>query len=235
MRKAVMMVLATVALLAIASASAANLAVTSVQAAGAQSATGTSSAPISVYPGETWTQTYLAQQYFQRGFIFWNSTSKTIWVLLKADENATSGEWRSYKDTFVDGDQEIDQSLTPPDPLHLYQPRRGFGKLWRKPSDLFDKLGWGTTPEFEESTPLGYLAGANGTPGRYLILSLGLEIFSLNEAKAGEAGGTWKLVGVNVAGNPNSRTFTPTPGGPGPVATQAAMGPVVTAAATQAK
>src|SRR5258708_1158999 len=233
MRKVVVMVLVSIGLLTIASAPAAKAVPINVQASDAQNQVATV-ASVSGAPVETWTQTYIAQQDFQRGYMFWISTSKTIWVLIKANENATTGEWRVAKDTFVDGDQEIDQTLTAP-AANLYQPRRGFGKQWRKPSDLFDKMGWGTTPEFEESTPISYLPAANGGPVRYLILTLGNQIFSLSEATAGQPGGTWTLVGMLVPGNPNARTFTPTPSVQ--VATPAALGPVTvaTAAATTAQ
>src|SRR5258708_834628 len=83
----------------------------------AQSATETpvpTSASISVYPSETWSQTYIAQQDFQRGYMFWDSPRKEIWVLLEANAGDKSGEWQVYQDTFKDGEQEIDQSLTPP-------------------------------------------------------------------------------------------------------------------------
>ena len=232
MRKVVVMVLVSIGLLTIASAPAAKAVPINVQASDAQNQVATVAA-VSGAPVETWTQTYIAQQDFQRGYMFWISTSKTIWVLIKANENATTGEWRVVKDTFVDGDQEIDQTLTPP-AANLYQPRRGFGKQWRKPSDLFDKLGWGTTPEFEESTPMSYLTGANGGPGRYLLLTLGNQIFSLSEATAGQPGGTWTLVGMLIPGNPNARPFTPTPGGQAQAATPAAFGPVAAGAATTA-
>jgi len=223
MRKAVMMLVVIVGFLVIAGAPALNSVATSVQASAAQNP----AAPV-----ETWTQTYIAQQDFEHGFMFWDSPTKTIWVLTKTKDSDNTGVWQVYQDTFVDGDQEIDQSLTPPQP-NLYQPRRGFGKVWRQPTNLFAKLGWGTTPEFDESTPISYLTGANGGGGRYLILTLGQQIFTLTEATAGQAGGTWTLQGKLVPGNPNERTFTPTPGGP--AATAVPLGPVVTAAATAAK
>jgi hypothetical protein len=208
---------------------------------GAQNVTPTSdiplNTPVSVFPGEMWTQTYIAQQNFQHGFMFWISTRKEIWVLINSASSDKMGEWRVYQDTFKDGEIEIDQNLQSP-AGNLFQPRRGFGKIWRQPSELFTILGWGTTEELEAGTPIGYLAGPNGGPGRYLLLTIGREIFSLTEAKAGQPGGTWTYVGKLTEGNPNQRTFTPTPAGGAPAATQsaatAALGPIVTAEATKA-
>jgi len=193
---------------------------------------------VSVFPSEVWTQTYIAQQNFQKGYMFWISPRKEIWVLLEANPGDRSGEWQVNQDTFKDGEQEIDQSLIAP-AGNLFQPRRGFGKLWRQPAPLFNALGWGTTEELEASTPISYLAGANGAPGRYLLLTIGREIFSLNEKTAGQPGGTWTYVGKLTEGNPNQKAFTPTPGvmAPAAAATQAAtadaLGPIVTATAAQ--
>ncbi len=205
----------------------------------AQSATATvvpTSASISVFPGETWAQTYIAQQNFQKGYMFWISTRKEIWVLIAANVGDGTGEWRVYQDTFKDGEMELDQSLIAP--IGLFQPRRGFGKIWRQPSELFNLLLWGTTPEFEASTPIEYLTGPNGGPGRYLILTIGREIFSLNEKTAGQPGGTWFYVGKLTEGNPNQATFTPTPAGAAPAATVApttgGIGPIVTPVGTAA-
>lgn len=232
MRKAVMTLAVIVGLLTIACAPAVNSVATPVQAAVAQNPVATAAA-VSGAPVETWTQTYIAQQDFEHGYMFWHSPTKSIWVLLKANDGATTGEWDVYQDTFQDGEQEIDQSLTPPS-VNLYQPRRGFGKLWRQPTNLFTKLGWATTPEFDESTPMSYLAGANGGVGRYLIFTLGQQVFSLTESTPGKPGGTWTLEGKFTPGNPNESTFTPTPGGASTTATPVPLGPVSTAAATVA-
>src|ERR1041385_7666689 len=116
--------------------------------------------------------------------MFWISPLKEIWVLIEPNVGDRTGEWQVYQDTFKDGEMEMDQSLVAP--VGLYQPHRGFGKIWRQPSPLFNGLLWATTPEFEASTPISYLAGANGGPGRYLIMTIGREIFSLNEKTAGQ-------------------------------------------------
>ncbi|MEP7288996.1 MAG: hypothetical protein ABI947_24850 [Chloroflexota bacterium] len=150
---------------------------------------------------ETWTTTRIAQQDFQRGYMFWISTSESIWVLTKKNPTDNFGEWKVYKDTFVDGDPEIDPAIVPPDTTSI-QPRRGFGKIWRdRTTGIAEALGWGTTPEFELLTPISYLSGINGGPGRYLIITLGKEVFSLSESTPGQTGGTWTLVGRMIPSN----------------------------------
>src|SRR5712692_9247448 len=42
---------------------------------------------------ESWTPTYIAQQNFQRGYMFWMSPTRTIWVLTKTNEKDNSGVW----------------------------------------------------------------------------------------------------------------------------------------------
>ncbi len=180
-------------------------------------------------PPQTWTNTYIVQEDFEKGFMYWISTQKAIWVLIKQNGDDTSGEWRVYPDTFRDGEQEIDQSLVPPS-VNLYQPRRGFGKIWRQPTNLFSLIGWGTTPEFEISTPIGYWPAFSGAPAQYVLVTGGRQVFVLTETAPGQ-GGHWIEVGRVVDGNPNQRNF------PNASATAPANGPVITptAAATAGK
>jgi hypothetical protein len=81
---------------------------------------------------------------------------------------------------------------------------------------LMDALGWGTTPEFAVSVPISYLHG-NSAPGRYMILTMGRQIFTLHEAEAGKPGGTWRYAGSVFEGNfqsppqlPSESTAEPT-------------------------
>src|ERR1041385_3430531 len=79
----------------------------------AQTATATpvpTTTPLSVFAGESWSQTYIAQQDFQKGYMFWISPRKEIWVLLEANVGDRTGEWQVYQDTFKDGEMELDQS-----------------------------------------------------------------------------------------------------------------------------
>lgn len=163
-----------------------------------------------VFPTDTRQQIFIAQEDFQGGFMFWLQPTKDIWILLpstppKAGDpltSPTSGEWRVFKDTFVDGEPEIDPTLVPPS-ANFYQPRRGFGKLWRGDANLKALLGWGTTPEFGLNTsyvyqPGGYVDSSNkwiAGPGTHFLISLGRQTFEFHEPQPGQAFGTWKKVG----------------------------------------
>jgi hypothetical protein len=156
---------------------------------------GASATPNS-YPTETRAQLYIAQQDFEHGYMFWISTKKAVWVLIKSKENPNVGTWKSYPDNWIEGtDPEIDASLTPGP--EQYQPRRGFGKLWRTEPGLRDALGWGTTPEFALNTIYVYRPNAvqdtNGAwvlqAGKHIITSLSREQYVLSETGTWEKGG----------------------------------------------
>ena len=236
MRKAVLalsliIVLASVAAVGsqagIAVASMAQTAQATVQATNLPSNAVIPGSSVSVLGGaatETWTPTYVAQQNFQRGYMFWMSPTRTIWVLSKTNEKDNSGVWTVYPDTYTDGEAPSDPAIVPPS-ANLYQPVRGFGKIWRKQQGMSEALGWGTTPEFEVITPISYLSVAGGAPGRYLITTLGREIFALYEDKAGQPGGRWQLVGLLIPGNQFTAPQAPATAAPQGAASQGTTAP----------
>jgi hypothetical protein len=114
-------------------------------------------------------------------------------------DNANGGDWFCFNDTFVEGEAEIDPSLIPPE--GMYQPRRGFGKLWRNNPEVKDRLGWALTPEFELTSHYTYLAGGyveNGQyvpgPGEHRLTTLYNESISFFESdyRGDCMGGTWR-------------------------------------------
>ena len=80
-----------------------------------------------------------AEQTFERGLMFWRSDTNRIYVL-RSDQT-----WQLYDDTWREGDQEWDPNILVP--TGLYQPKRGFGKVWRDQSGVRSALGWATTEE----------------------------------------------------------------------------------------
>ncbi len=134
----------------------------------------------------------IAEQLFEHGRMFWLQPTDQIWVLRITGEG--TGTWEIYQNTFIDGEQETDPSLVPPN--GRYQPERGFGKLWRESGNLRQELGWGVTPEFGFVSNYEYHAGgsvdANGNYvpgfGYHILFSLAGEKFRFNEAD-----GTWQL------------------------------------------
>ena len=92
-------------------------------------------------------------QRFERGFMIW----------LRQPDGATTvlafldgGELRRATDLWAEGMPESDPSIIPP--AGLFQPVRGFGKVWREDADLRARLGWAVAPE--QSYDLVYQAEA---------------------------------------------------------------------------
>lgn len=154
---------------------------------------------LSAFPTETRAQLYIAQQDFEHGYMYWISTRKVVWVLIVSPSNPNAGEWRIYNDTFVDGEPEVDPNLNPPNDK-LYQPRRGFGKLWRETPGLRDALGWATTPEFALNTTYVYQPGGyldkDGKyvlgPGKHFLTNLDRQTFAFY--KSADGFGRWERV-----------------------------------------
>jgi TolB protein len=114
--------------------------------------------------------TWAAEQPFERGRMIWlegipaqstangQSQGPTIYVLY------TDGSWQKYADTWTEDQPESDPSIVPPQ--GVYQPIRGFGKLWRTTPEVRDRLGWALAAEkgFNSTFQVGwrpyYLVGA---------------------------------------------------------------------------
>jgi hypothetical protein len=80
-----------------------------------------------------------AEQTFQNGYMFWREDTRRIYVLY--DDHT----WQLFTDTWEEGDPEYDPNIVPPS--GFYQPKRGFGKVWREQPGVRDKLGWATGEE----------------------------------------------------------------------------------------
>lgn len=130
--------------------------------------------------------------------MFWLQPAGEFWVMFADPEVEGHGRWAIYQDTFEEGvDPESDPSIVPPE-SDLYQPVRGFGKLWRENEEIRDALGWGVTPEFGYVSPYEYhllinngelVRDPNGQPiGYHILFSLDQEAFRFNEIDS-----TWQL------------------------------------------
>lgn len=111
--------------------------------------------PLRSIPTAIVNQIQVAEQTFENGRMFWLQPTQQIWVLINDD--AGSGRWLIFNDTWVDGEASSDPALTPP--TSLYQPIRGFGKLWRENTEVREALGWAVLPETGYITTYEYHAG----------------------------------------------------------------------------
>ena len=84
---------------------------------------------------------------FERGTMVWVKGGyrlpARIYVIYY-DNARGSLVWESYQDTWHEGDQ-VRGGETPP--AGLYEPIRGFGKLWRTNQHIRNTLGWAAAPE----------------------------------------------------------------------------------------
>jgi hypothetical protein len=94
---------------------------------------------------------WLGEQTFQGGYMFWRQDDTYIYVLYN------NGTWRGYDDTWTSAEPEWDTMIFPP--AGYYQPKRGFGKVWRGNQDVRNGLQWGT---IEERGFFGSLQTYNG-------------------------------------------------------------------------
>jgi hypothetical protein len=80
-----------------------------------------------------------ARQPFEHGWLLWRRDVNLIYGL-EPDQS-----WFFTGDTWRDGDPSDDPAIIPPN--GLYQPVRGFGKVWREESGVRESLGWATAEE----------------------------------------------------------------------------------------
>ena len=146
--------------------------------------------PTSMHPQitpEAW-EVQTAYQPFQHGAMLWSNKigwydQPVIYVMF------SNGSYQRFDDTFNASVDPESGGETPPS--GLYEPIRGFGKVWRNNPSVRNVLGWATAPE-------------NGGPGRFQIMEGG-EIIWLSETNNTYifdrvGGNTWR--GFNVPFQP---------------------------------
>lgn len=80
-------------------------------------------------------------QAFERGFMVWVGSQDAIYILYS---DTLSPKWEVHRDYFADGMPEfVTEFANAPSP-NLWQPRRGFGMLWRADETLRNRMGWAT-------------------------------------------------------------------------------------------
>jgi hypothetical protein len=98
-------------------------------------------------------------QTFQNGYMVWVSSQDAIYVLYN---DGLSPRWSAFRDYFTEGMPEVvGEYLNAPAP-GLWQPRRGFGLLWRSNEGIRNRLGWGTM-EWEQPYSVSVQTSRDGT------------------------------------------------------------------------
>lgn len=118
----------------------------------------TTSAP-SVCPNAPSTSSYASLLQFQQGFMIWIEQQDAIYVLY---DSANFPAWEVFQDTYTDGIPEVDPSMDSEKPPYAWQPRRGFGLIWREREDVRRRIGW-SVREWEEPFTTQVQVGSDGT------------------------------------------------------------------------
>lgn len=85
----------------------------------------------------------MARQRFVNGEMIWvdlGARGKRIYVIISDADHDPSFYYRVFADTWSEG-QPVSGGWTPPGP-GLYEPVRGFGKVWRENPDVREAIGW---------------------------------------------------------------------------------------------
>jgi hypothetical protein len=100
-------------------------------------------------PGQDYSYTQAAAARFERGQMYWvklrGNQSIVVVITYRADGSL---RYQTFADTWREGDA-INSGLTPP--AGLYEPNRGFGKVWREQRGVRDALGWALEQERPET------------------------------------------------------------------------------------
>jgi hypothetical protein len=80
---------------------------------------------------------FIAEESFRGGMMAWREDKRIIYALF------SDGTWKSFQDTWYDGQPEYTCGQPPSPP----QPIRGFGRVWCTQSDVKSKLGSATEGE----------------------------------------------------------------------------------------
>jgi hypothetical protein len=97
-------------------------------------------------------------QQFQNGFMVWVGPQHAIYVLY---DSANFPRWQVLNDSFQDGMPESDPAYNNPPP-YTWQPKRGFGLLWRNNASIRDRIGWAVT-EYETPYTIQVQIASDGT------------------------------------------------------------------------
>lgn len=94
---------------------------------------------------------------FERGYMVWVQEQSAIYVMYN---DAALPAWEVFPDRFEEGMPERDNAIQAPPPL--WQPKRGFGLVWRTYEHVRRRLGWALRDD-EEGFTTQVQIGADGT------------------------------------------------------------------------
>lgn len=100
-------------------------------------------------------------QRFEYGYMVWLEHNDKIYVMYNT---ANQPRWQIFDDPYQEGAPELDYAwhTYEQQPPQTWQPRRGFGEVWRNFDTVRFRIGW-TVQEWETIYTPRYQRGADGT------------------------------------------------------------------------
>lgn len=148
-----------------------------------------------VFPTPSIGQIYVAEQAFERGWMYWIEPIQQIWVQTASADGQPV--WSVYNDTFEEGMPETDPTLDELAPEGTQQPIRGFGKLWRENPEIQERLGWALDDEVGYVTRYEYHPGGRVSEENQYIPAPGyhiIETLDQRRVKFDEATRSWETL-----------------------------------------
>jgi hypothetical protein len=139
---------------------------------------------------------WAAEQSFEHGRMIWMEHGEYVYgdlwgsgdyagtgVIFVLYDNVT----KTFVDTWTPAQEESDPSIVPP--TGLYQPIRGFGKVWRDNPEVRENLGWALGPEEGYETRYQEVTGFEWNNACSYIRTLDGNVVSMCRRSGG-----WRLV-----------------------------------------
>ncbi len=111
-------------------------------------------------------------QSFQNGHMIWVGAQDAIYVMYNDQQQP---RWQVFRDYFVEGMVEETNDFGAAPAANLWQPRRGFGMLWRGNEQVRQRIGWAT---MEWELPYSVQV-QNATNGAIFLSQVGTGAFGL--------------------------------------------------------
>lgn len=99
--------------------------------------------------------TQAAFQAFERGYMIWRGDTSGVWVLF-------NDAWQARYFPQSEYENLPDNPITSPEPVGLFKPVNGFGRVWGNFAEVREALGWAIAPEQGYTAnfrPASYTAG----------------------------------------------------------------------------
>lgn len=124
-----------------------------------------------------------AEQPFENGVMIWLEATNSVYIFYRDQR------WQRFDDEWSEDQPQSDPTIIPPE--GLYQPIRGFGKVWREHASVRDELGWAMGPELAFESKIQFQEVEEGDDEVTFLLTFNGQVFALFGRD--ESGGNWVI------------------------------------------